>query len=337
MTAHEGDESRPADEEGDLPETHDPAGQDPAHAEPAHSETDDPAPEAEFYWTDDGTGTSWGTPANEFPQIQHAAEPGRGKLFLYSVTAHGLVMAIVSLLVWWLTHRAGITIVVPAVVGTIATLLFLLRLYRGSVLDAEAKVRERLTEQYIVEVNDRIANVLYPDENVRWLERQHPLSIISVGFTRLLRTKRRRRITFWYVIALVVAVGVSRWYASQGDPAGFVPTINGLIGLLLLVIPGYLTYVIQEWRLNRYAITTMRLVGVVGVFVKSQGSMPNARFTDVKVTTSATANVLAWLRIIDVAYATWDVESAGQEQALKYLFFVREGYIVAAVFGLGKI
>jgi len=109
------------------------------------------------------------------------------------------------------------------------------------------------------------------------------------------------------------------------------------LGFLIIMAGGYIGLLFIEWSRDTYAITNERITSVTGLIRTKVALMPLVRVTDVVVSTSALSNILAWMRFIYLPYAQFDVESAGQDQALKYIDYVPAGDVVAAVFGLGKI
>jgi uncharacterized membrane protein YdbT with pleckstrin-like domain len=110
---------------------------------------------------------------------------------------------------------------------------------------------------------------------------------------------------------------------------------NGVaIGIAAAVF--FIVYNIGEWNVNRYAITDQRFMAVVGLFYTSVPYMPRARVTDVNVHTSTMSTLLGWLRFIN-PYGMFEIESAGQDQALRDIHMLPNADPVAAALTLGKI
>jgi membrane protein YdbS with pleckstrin-like domain len=189
-------------------------------------------------------------------------------------------------------------------------------------------------------VSNRIGQALdrtpgKPPERVVWEGTQQFFCVFSVAARRFTKNKRLTQITRWYFGSLILLIAASIFYSHQGDPAGVVGRINMLIGILALVLATYIAFGVWEWRVNRYAITSKRLMGVTGILSKDVGSMPNNRFTDAKISVSLTARVFEFFRLVDLAWATWNVESAGQDQALKLIRFITAGHIIGPFYSLG--
>lgn len=288
-----------------------------------------------------------------YPQIIEA--PSWIKTQLYSLWYYIFIMGVISALTWlgWFkigspeplkNWAIGITVVAAG--------MCLLRLVRGSMLDAEKEFEDNLRRKtagttvidgfpVLDVVSNRIGrslnrNPLKPPERVRWEGRQHFFSVFSVAARRFTKSSWMQRITKGLLKILVVVIVLYVIYQRQEDtPASVTNTLNGILGYIFLLIACYLAYGIVEWRLNRYAMTSTRLLGVVGILGKGVGSMPNNRFTDAQISTSVTSQVFAWLRIVNLPWSTWIVESAGQNQALERIRFITAGYIIGPFFNLG--
>jgi hypothetical protein len=289
-----------------------------------------------------------------YPQI--VAPPSWFKRQVYSLWFYIAVMSGISAGVWW----AWLKINSPeplknVVIGitVVAALMCLLRLVRGSVLDAEEKFEEALRKKaenaknasaggfpVLEVVSNRIGQALdrtpgKPPERVVWEGTQQFFCVFSIAARRFTKSELHTKLTKWYFILLVGSIAASIFYSRQGDPAGVVGRINSFVGLLSLVLVAYVAFGLWEWRVNRYAITDKRLMGVTGILSKDVGSMPNNRFTDAKISVSLTARVFEWFRIVPLAWATWNVESAGQDQALKLIRFIIAGHIIGPFYSLG--
>jgi hypothetical protein len=272
--------------------------------------------------------------------LEDENKPGWAKRFIHSVPFYMIVM-IILVSVAWLLDNIVIAVLdalsteeppasIPALEGValcvtaFAVLVIGLRFIRGSVLKVRQDLRYVLYADAIngVRPSNRLADRLFKDESVLWESKLHPLSILPIGLNRLRRSKRGRIVTLTILALLALA--------TASNPAGG-------IGLAVVVVASYVAYCVLEWSRDRYALTDNRIMAVVGLFKTRVPSMPRARFTDIVVTTSAFANLLAWLRLIKMPYGQFDVESAGQDQALKYIDFVPAADAVAAALDLGKI
>lgn len=82
--------------------------------------------------------------------------------------------------------------------------------------------------------------------------------------------------------------------------------------VLLLV----LAWRVFEWHHETFVVTTKRLILVHGLFVKKVAMMPLGKVTDMSYNRSIPARILG--------YGTFVLESAGQDQALSEIHFVRD-------------
>jgi hypothetical protein len=212
------------------------------------------------------------------------------------------------------------------VIDVFALLVLVLRLVRGSVLDAEERARTELV--YRPEPSDRIAKRLHGGEYVLFETKLHALSIVPTMIKRLWHGKWRRRFFVSYLVLLAIA-----WtgYGKESPLFG-----TGWFMVILAVIPAFLVLSLYEWSRERYALTNERLIGISGIVAAHVGEMPRERMTDVGTDTEWYSNVLAWCRVIKLPFSTWDVESAGQDQRLKLIPGVPMGDVVVSVFSLSK-
>lgn len=214
-----------------------------------------------------------------------------------------------------------------AVVTTAFSLLVLfLRVVRGSMLDAEDKARTNLVIR--PDPSDRIAKRLHGGEYVLFETKLHPISIVPTMLGRLWRGKWRRRLSLGYIVLLGIA-----WAGHEQSHGPF--STNWVIAIAAIA-PLFIIFSLYEWSRERYALTNERLIGISGIFSSHVGEMPRARMTDVGIDTEWYANILAWCRFINLPFATWDVETAGQDQRLKSIPGVPMGDIVVSVFSLSQ-
>jgi uncharacterized membrane protein YdbT with pleckstrin-like domain len=66
---------------------------------------------------------------------------------------------------------------------------------------------------------------------------------------------------------------------------------------------------VAEWYYDRFVLTNKRVMLVEGIVARKVAMMPLQRVTDMKYTQTALGRVLG--------YGTFEIESAGQEQALR--------------------
>jgi uncharacterized membrane protein YdbT with pleckstrin-like domain len=140
----------------------------------------------------------------------------------------------------------------------------------------------------------QVGNYVLPGENVIIIVRRHWASIggslaLFVGST---------------LLAIVVTFTVA---AGQG-------VAQEVVWALWLIAFGYCAWRYIDWRITYFAVTIKRLLLVSGVFTRSIATLPLTKVTDMKVNQPFTG------RSLD--YATYIVESAGQDQALRTIRFV---------------
>lgn len=210
----------------------------------------------------------------------------------------------------------------PAIVFTaFGALTVFLRYKRGSVLEARRKMRDFLRNDQIngITCTNRMAQHVHQGEQVQWESRLHQVSVLVGGFGRM-QSKWRRSVAVAIGLAIVVQA---------------VHTHNNAWYLLLpAALAGYIGILFFEWSRDTYGISNKRIMGVTGLFTDKLATMPLG-MTDFTSTAPWHSKLLEWLRWIKLAYANWNVESAGQDQALKYIDYVPAGNLVAAVHGLG--
>lgn len=99
---------------------------------------------------------------------------------------------------------------------------------------------------------------------------------------------------------------------------------------LWFVLIGVLIMRVVEWRDDTFVVTSKRIILVHGIIIKKVAMMPLGAVTDMSYNRSIIARVLG--------YGTFVMESAGQDQALSTIDFVRnpdEQYrvVCALIFG----
>lgn len=175
----------------------------------------------------------------------------------------------------------------------VIVMLIALRMVRGPIDDLTDELPRLKTQ------SRRVTRNLSKDEKLIWETREHPIALWK-----------------WWV-GLIVLQGLA---AAVMTVASFkAAAILWLIGMVVI------GYKILLWDVDRLCITNQRIFTVTGIFSVSIKTMPMKKMTDVTTHFSAVSNILAWLRIIKIQYATLIVESAGQDQALSRIKFVPHG------------
>jgi membrane protein YdbS with pleckstrin-like domain len=147
---------------------------------------------------------------------------------------------------------------------------------------------------------------------------------------------RRHKIYLWkeitYGLLATVIIGLITGYFA--NPAHQTPGVVTFLVVLWLLIIGWAMWRIVDWHYDRFILTNKRVMLVRGFIKKDVAMMPLLRVTDMKYTQSPLGRMLE--------YGTFEIESAGQEQALRrvkhlpnpnelYLKIVEEMYEPEAV------
>jgi uncharacterized membrane protein YdbT with pleckstrin-like domain len=135
---------------------------------------------------------------------------------------------------------------------------------------------------------------LLPDETVRVAIRRHPAVLIEPT-----------------VKALPVFV-IGGWLLLL-DPANRFVSSVGLVVLIGVLV--YLGLHVAEWYMRHFIVSTRRVLLTSGVIVRTVTLLPLRRITDLTWRETLVGNLLG--------YGTFRFESAGQDQALRHLTFVR--------------
>ncbi|MBS2964436.1 PH domain-containing protein [Actinocrinis puniceicyclus] len=87
--------------------------------------------------------------------------------------------------------------------------------------------------------------------------------------------------------------------------------VGGMLLIVLLVVLGWAALQIGEWADRFFVLTNKRIVVIEGIISTTVRSMPVSRLTDMAYRRSGIGRALG--------YGLFDVESAGQDQALKIM------------------
>jgi hypothetical protein len=177
-----------------------------------------------------------------------------------------------------------------------------------------------VTSRRVVPLEDEpsplVQRYLFPTEKFRGEWRRHPIQLAKeIG------------------IAALATIGT-------GLLAGYLARINAaeeITGVLVLVWLGVIVWSVWQlvdWWFDRFILTNKRVMVVSGFVTRNVAMMPLQRVTDMKYVQSALGRLLN--------YGTFELESAGQEQALRsiphlpspnelYLRIVEEMYEPEAV------
>ena len=123
---------------------------------------------------------------------------------------------------------------------------------------------------------------------------------------------RVRKETNAQLLALIVvgALGMGAYYLVKSKNFG----VGGLLLITLLIVCAWALREVAHWFDRHLVLTNKRIMVINGLVSKSVSSMPLPKLTDMVYHRSSMGRVLG--------YGLFDVESAGQDQALKIMNFV---------------
>lgn len=140
------------------------------------------------------------------------------------------------------------------------------------------------------EPSDLVGRYLFPTEKFRGEWRRHWIHLA-------------RRLGLG-VLATFVLGYVSGFFAKQEMSSALTVLV-----LIWIAVMGWVLWDVAEWYYDRFVLTNKRVMLIEGVIARKVAMMPLQRVTDMKYTQSALGRVLG--------YGTFELESAGQEQALR--------------------
>jgi hypothetical protein len=177
-----------------------------------------------------------------------------------------------------------------------------------------------VTSRRVVPLEDEpsplVQRYLFPTEKFRGEWRRHPIELAKeIGIAAL----------------VTVCVGLLAGYLARVNAAD---EISGVLVLAWFGVIIWAAWKIVDWWFDRFILTNKRVMVVSGVITRNVAMMPLQRVTDMKYLQSALGRVLN--------YGTFELESAGQDQALRsiphlpspnelYLRIVEEMYEPEAV------
>jgi len=140
------------------------------------------------------------------------------------------------------------------------------------------------------EPSDLVRRYLFPTEKFRGEWRRHWIQVA-------------RRLIIGVVATLVLGY-LAGFFASKQQP-----TVLTVLVIIWLLVMSWVLWDVAEWYYDRFVLTNKRVMLVEGIIARKVAMMPLARVTDMKYTQTALGRVLG--------YGTFEIESAGQEQALR--------------------
>jgi membrane protein YdbS with pleckstrin-like domain len=177
-----------------------------------------------------------------------------------------------------------------------------------------------VTSRRVVPLEDEpsplVQRYLFPTEKFRGEWRRHPIELAKeIGIAAL----------------VTVCVGLLAGYLARINAAD---EISGVLVFAWFGVILWAAWKIVDWWFDRFILTNKRVMVVSGVITRNVAMMPLQRVTDMKYLQSALGRVLN--------YGTFELESAGQDQALRsiphlpspnelYLRIVEEMYEPEAV------
>jgi membrane protein YdbS with pleckstrin-like domain len=166
------------------------------------------------------------------------------------------------------------------------------------------------------EPSQLVQKYLFPTEKFRGEWRRHPIQLA-----------REIGIAAGATVVMGIVTGLLTRYDAKPEFATFL-----VLGWIFVLI--WVAWQIADWWFDRFILTNKRVMVVSGIITRNVAMMPLQRVTDMKYVQSALGRVLN--------YGTFELESAGQEQALRsiphlpspnelYLRIVEEMYEPEAV------
>jgi membrane protein YdbS with pleckstrin-like domain len=131
---------------------------------------------------------------------------------------------------------------------------------------------------------------LFPTEKFRGEWRRHWIHLAS-------------RLTVGVVATFVLGY-LSGYFARAQQP-----TALTILIVIWLVVMSWVLWDVAQWYFDRFLLTNKRVMLIEGIVARKVAMMPLNRVTDMKYTQSPLGRVLG--------YGTFELESAGQEQALR--------------------
>lgn len=133
-------------------------------------------------------------------------------------------------------------------------------------------------------------------------------AIFGIGKARTMLSGNRTNTLIALIVVAAVGYLFSRLAADKKYGSG------GILLLVLLAVVAWAVYQIAEWSDRYFVLTNKRIVVIEGIVTTTVRSMPVARLTDMAYRRTGIGRALG--------YGLFDVESAGQDQALKIMNFV---------------
>jgi membrane protein YdbS with pleckstrin-like domain len=140
------------------------------------------------------------------------------------------------------------------------------------------------------EPSDLVRRYLFPTEKFRGEWRRHWIQLV-------------KRLSLG-VVATIILGYLAGFFASRQQA-----TVLTVLVLIWLAVMGWVLWDVAEWYYDRFILTNKRVMLVEGIVARNVAMMPLARVTDMKYTQSPLGRILG--------YGTFELESAGQEQALR--------------------
>jgi membrane protein YdbS with pleckstrin-like domain len=137
--------------------------------------------------------------------------------------------------------------------------------------------------------SDLVRRYLFPTEKFRGEWRRHWIHLLK----KLLLG----------VLATFILGYLAGFFAKKHAASGL-----SILVLIWVAVIAWVLWDVAEWYYDRFILTNKRVMLVEGVFARRVAMMPLNRVTDMKYTQSPMGRVLG--------YGTFEIESAGQEQAL---------------------
>jgi membrane protein YdbS with pleckstrin-like domain len=140
------------------------------------------------------------------------------------------------------------------------------------------------------EASELVRRYLFPTEKYRGEWRRHWIHLV-------------KRLSLG-VLATFVLGYLAGLFAKKNES-----TVLTVLVLIWVAIMAWVLWDVAEWYYDRFILTNKRVMLIEGIISRTVAMMPLSRVTDMKYTQSPLGRVLG--------YGTFELESAGQEQALR--------------------
>jgi len=113
------------------------------------------------------------------------------------------------------------------------------------------------------------------------------------------------------MVELLLGLVVLLWFRTH---LGHVGLVQGLIGLAIAALVARSAWKVARWRVDRFVITSARVLTVAGLLNRQVSMLPLRKLTDMSYQRSSLGMLLG--------YGEFVIESAGEAQGLRRVRFL---------------